>query len=242
MSLAQHRSRSVAEIVDSTFTFYRANLAALVTLFILVLGPGAILKSVAPPEWQAALDVVGNLLIPLGQGAVAAMVAASVELDTRLSLGAALRAVAGRTGSLIGVQITSGLMMIIGLILLVVPGVIALIVTAVGIPVVVIEDLGYSKALERSRALVRGRWKPVLGTLLLSWGIAFLLLMGAAFILGLLNLSERVAGLLIDLLIAAILPVPAIAMTLLYYDLRVRTEGADLDAMAAALPAPEPAI
>lgn len=237
MSLAEHRSRSVAEIVDATFNFYRGHAAALVTVLTLVLGPAAILKVWAPLEWQRAFDIIGNLLLPVGQGAVAAMVAASVERNERLDVGAALQGVAGRIGSLIAIQVASGLMMFIGLVLLVVPGVIALIVTAVGIPVVVIEDLGYSQALDRSRALVRGRWKPVLGTLLLSWGLALLLLIGGGFVMGFLNLAERVVSLLIDLLFVTILPVPAIAMTLLYYDLRVRREGADLDALAASLPA-----
>jgi len=240
MSLAEHRSRSVVEIVDATFNFYRGNAAALVTLLILVLGPAAILKVLAPVELQFALEAATNLLIPLGQGAVAAMVAAAIERNERLGVGAALRAAGDRTGSLIGVQITSGIMMVIGFILLVVPGVIAVIWTAVGIPVVMIEGLGYSKALERSRALVRGQWKPVLGTLLLSWGLAILLMLGGSVVLGFFGLAEGAVGLVTDLFLAAVLPVPAIAVTLLYYDLRVRREGADLDVMLAALPAERP--
>jgi hypothetical protein len=77
--------------------------------------------------------------------------------------------------------------------------------------------------------------------LLLSWGLGFVLMLGASVILGVLGTGDRVAGFLIDLLFAAAFPIPAIAMTFLYYDLRVRTESADLDAMIAALPTSMPA-
>jgi hypothetical protein len=103
-----------------------------------------------------------------------------------------------------------------------------------------VEQLGYSKAIERSRELARGRWRHVLGTLFLSWGVALLLILGAGVVVGLLGLDDPIAGLVVELLFAVVLPVPAIAMTFLYYDLRVRNEGADLDVMMSALPAPVP--
>jgi hypothetical protein len=139
---------------------------------------------------------------------------------------------------LIAVQIASGLMVFIGLVLLLVPGLIALAWTAVCVPVVMLERLGYSQAIDRSRALGRGQWRHVLGTLLLSWGLALLIMMGAGFIVGLLGAGTRIGDVLVELLFAVVLPIPTIAMTFLYYDLRVRTESADLDAMISALPTP----
>ncbi len=130
--------------------------------------------------------------------------------------------------------------MVVGIVLLVVPGVIALAWTAVCIPVVMIEQLGYSKAISRSRALARGRLKYVLGTLLLSWGLALLLMIGVGALAGLLGSDVRIISFLSETLFAVVIPVPAIAMTFLYYNLRVQTEGADLDAMISELPTPAP--
>ena len=240
MSLAQYRTRSVTGIIDATFGFYRDNFATVVTLAVLVLAPAAIIKAIVPADWQRTMGYIGNLLVPLAQGAIAAIVAAAVERGERLDVASALRSTSGRTGSLIAVQIASGLMLVIGLILLVVPGVIAIIWTAVAIPVVMIERLGYSKAIERSRALVRGRWRAVLGTLMLAWGVSLLLIVGFGVVVGILGVSDSAGGLAVDIMLAIVLPVPAIAMTLLYYDLRVRTESADLDAMVSALPTGAP--
>jgi hypothetical protein len=240
MSLASHRARSVGEIVDATFTFYRANFATVVTIGMLFVAPQAIADIAAPVALERIINLIANLLVPIGQGAIAGIVAAAVERGETLDVGHALRSTTGRTGSLIAVQLASGLMVFIGLILLVVPALIALAWTAVGVPVVMVEQLGYSKAIDRSRALARGRWGHVLGTLLLSWGLALLLMLGAGVVIGALGAGDRIAGLIGDLLFAVVFPVPAIAMTFLYYDLRVRTESADLEAMISALPTATP--
>lgn len=239
MSLADHRPRSVAELVDASFNLYRANAAAIITAAMLVVAPPAILKALAPAALERLIDLIGNLLVPLAQGAITVCVASIVERDGRPDAGHALREASARAGSLIGVQILSGVMVVIGMVLLLVPGVIAAIWTAVCLPAVVIERVGVSRAIERSRALVRDRWMHVLGTLLLAWGIALVFIVGAGMVLGLLGPGDRISTLLVDLLFGLVYPIPAIAVTLLYYDLRVRTESADIDAMLSALPVAE---
>jgi hypothetical protein len=241
MSLASQRPRTIGEIVDATFVLYRTHFATIVTVAMLVVAPPAILKIVAPAEVEQILELIGNLLIPIAQGAIAILVAAAIERGETLNSGDAWRSTSGRRGTLIAVQIASGLMVLIGLVLLIFPAVIALVWTAVSVPVVMVEQLGYSEAIGRSRALARGQWRRVFGTLLLSWVIALLPILGAGVIMAVIGTDERVASFLIDILFAVVFPVPAIAMTFLYYDLRVRTESADLDAMISALPAPMPA-
>src|SRR5689334_17601606 len=178
MSLANHRPRSVGELVDATFTFYRANFVTIVIVALVIVAPTALVKLVAPAEYGRVVDFFGNLLIPIGQGAIALIVAATVERGERMDAGPALRGAFGRTGSLLAVQIASGLMVVLGTILLVVPGLIALVWTAVCVPAVTVEQIGYSKAIDRSRALSRGRFKHVLGTAILTWGIVLLLMIG----------------------------------------------------------------
>ena len=238
MSLATHRTRSVSEIVDATFVLYRAQLATIVTVMMIVIAPFSILKAVLPAALWPVLDLACQLLIPVAQGAIVSIVAAAVERGESLAGGDALRSTSGHAGSLLAATIASGLLVMIGLVLLVVPGVIAAAWTAVVIPVVMLERVGYSKAIERSRALGRGRRGHVLGTLLLSWAIAFLLLMSGGLGIGMLRAGDLATDVLSWLIMAIALPIPTIATALLYYDLRVRTESADLDAMISELPAP----
>jgi predicted membrane protein len=240
MSLASHRPRTVGEIVDTTFNLYREHFATIITVAMLFVAPPAILKFVVPAELARIVELIGNLLVPIAQGAITCIIIAAIERNESLTGGDALRSVGGQAGSLIAVQLAGGLMVFIGLILLVVPGVIALVWTAVALPVVMAEQLGYSKAIDRSRALARGRWKHVLGTLLLSWGVALLIIVGVGFVVGMLAVGERTSDVLVELLFGVGLPIPTIAMALLYYDLRVRTESADLEAMISTLPAPIP--
>ena len=242
MSLANRRPLGVGELLDATFSFYRTHLAAVVTVAMIVIVPPAIAKALVPAEFDRIVELAGNLLLPMGQGAIAVMVAAAIERSETLSVGEGFQGIAGQGASLIGAQIMTGLMVIIGLILFIVPGVIALAWTAVAVPVVVIEQLGYSKAIERSRALSRHHRGHVLGVLITSWLIALLIIIGLGIVVGLLGIDERITNFIADILFAIVFPLPAIAMTFLYYDLRVRTESADIEAMIAELPSTGPAV
>ncbi|MEO7457787.1 MAG: hypothetical protein ABIY52_16110 [Gemmatimonadaceae bacterium] len=236
MSLANHAPRGVGELLDATFTLYRSNFATILTVAMLVIVPPTVIKAIVPAEFERIVEVCGNLLVPMGQGAITVIVAAAVERSERIGVGEAFQGIAGLGKSLLAVQIVSGLMVFIGIILLVVPGVIALAWTAVGVPVVVVEQLGYSKAIERSRALARSHRGHVLGTLILAWLIALLIVVGLSIVFGMMGLAEGIVDFASEVMFAIVFPVPVIAMAFLYYDLRIRTESADIDAMISALP------
>jgi hypothetical protein len=86
---------------------------------------------------------------------------------------------------LIGVAILVGLGVMLGFILLIVPGVILLLMWSVAAPAVVVERDGVFQALGRSRELTRGaRWK-ILGTYLVLAALYWLL----SIILGLVGLK-----------------------------------------------------
>ena len=104
-------------------------------------------------------------------------------------------------------------------------------------PAIVMEAIGPIEALRRSTALVRGRWWPLFGTLLLAgfivWAISSILtfpfslpgqLIGGTVGIILLAIGTTVAGIVTS-------PLSANARTLLYYDGRIRKEGYDLQMM-----------
>ena len=238
--LAHTRPRSATEIVDASFRFYRAHFGNLLVLSALFLVPTALLAAIVPGEAQRIVQFVGNWLYLVCEGAIAVLVAAAIERDQALTGGEVLRQLGGNAGKVIGVSIVSGFMIVIGLILLIVPGIIALSWTMVALPVAAIEGLSSGTAISRSRALARGRMGHVLGTMLLAWVIVFGLVFGLSLAIGLLfgyaGAPERIAAMLGELVMVPLFPLIGVAVTLLYYDLRVRSEGADVEAMVAALP------
>jgi hypothetical protein len=114
-------------------------------------------------------------------------------------------------------------------------------------PVIVLEDVGPLTALRRSAQLVRRRFWPTLAFVLLLWIVLVLFdeAIGAVpSVIALLPGDDSfvwVAVVLTGILSGVLLvPVAAAAATLWYLDLRVRTEGLDLDIEAARV-FPEPA-
>jgi hypothetical protein len=247
--LAQTRPRSAAEIIDATFRFYRARFSDLAVVAALLLVPLALLSLLVPESLERLTGVVTNVAYAITNGAVAILVAAAIERNESLSAGEVFRRLGtdNRTSKVIGAAVASGLLMLIGLVLLIVPGIFAISWTMVAVPVAAIEGLWIDGAIKRSRALARGRMGHVLGTAFLSSLIFFVLFFGSGLMLGMLGgafgLSARIITTLARIVIVPLVPLFGISLTLLYYDLRVRAEGADVAAMIDALPTPpaEPA-
>jgi hypothetical protein len=238
--LAHIRPRSATEIVDASFRFYRARFGDLLVVSALLLAPPAVLGAIAPDSAERLIGMFARWMYYFSQGAIAVLVAAALERNEALSAGEVFRRLNGRWLKLITTSWLSALMIILGLVLLIVPGIIALSWTMVALPVAAIEGRASSPATERSRALARGRMPHVLGTMALVWIIVVALFFGAAFSLSFIpwvsELPERLIGMISELLLVPLAPVIGIAVTLLYYDLRVRTEGADVSAMIGTLP------
>jgi hypothetical protein len=114
-------------------------------------------------------------------------------------------------------------------------------------PAVVAEDLGPVAAMRRSARLARRRFWPTLGVALLTGLVASLFdqaLSSAPVLLAVVVGTEGAGWLLLGAggVMSSIVttPVVAAATTLYYLDLRVRTEGLDLELEAAAVLEPAP--
>jgi hypothetical protein len=239
--LAQTRPRSATEIIDASFRFFRARFGDLLVVSALLLVPPALLSAIAPDWLQRVIQLASNWMYLIAEGAVAILVAAALERSQTLSAGDVFRELGGKSGKVILVSIVSGLMVMIGTVLFIIPGIIALSWTMVAVPVAAIEGLSSGAAIERSRALARGRMGHVLGTMVLAWVIVLVLLFGVAISLGvvagMIGLPQRLTDMIYELVMVVLFPLIGVAVTMLYYDLRVRSEGADVAAMIDALPA-----
>ncbi len=132
--------------------------------------------------------------------------------DANLSEG--LNFTVTRLVSLLAVGVITGVMIIIGLICLIVPGIIIAIMFALVTPVIIIERLGALESLGRSRRLVSHRWGKTFVVLLLIYiifGIISALANTALSPLG------PASSIFTNLITAFIQPVLPIALTLLYY-------------------------
>ncbi|QYG92387.1 hypothetical protein HC251_07990 [Iamia sp. SCSIO 61187] len=142
----------------------------------------------------------------------------------------------GRLTALVALTTVGGL---VGLLLCIAPYVWLLGIWAVAVPALLVEEVGPLRALGRSRELVRGRFWPVLGTVLLASLLVSVLqgiLVAPVIVLQLMEssflLTSVLTGIAQLLGSALTLPYTAAVTAVIYFDLRVRKEGYDLELLA----------
>lgn len=129
------------------------------------------------------------------------------------------------------------------------PGVWLYVAWAFALPVLLVEGLRGPKALGRSFALVRGRWWRTFGVLVLGFVLALVVstVIQGVFLLGLFAGSENDLFVLILSAVAGTVglaittPFQAALLAVVYFDLRVRKEGFDLELLAERIGASVPA-
>jgi Membrane domain of glycerophosphoryl diester phosphodiesterase len=257
----QLRPLSVGEVLDGGFRLFRARFGALLLAVLAPVVPLSIVATalIAMTDEHAydvsttAVDdsgsaIAGNLISTLIQGvALALAVAACFKLisaaylgeDT--SVGESLRYGAGRIIALIVAYIVLSIVLVIGFVLLFIPFVIFGVKFSMTYPAIVFERAGPFKAMRRSWSLTGGHFWRTLGTLLVLLLLLFVLSLALAIAIGagingISSASEPVIAVLTTLmnilLIALLYPLLAAILTVMYYDLRVRKEGFDLQLLA----------
>lgn len=164
----------------------------------------------------------------------------------RESLGFAFR----RVGSLFWLAIVLTVLLTISFILLVLPFIWLVVAWSVALPVLLFEGSGGLGALTRSFDLVRGRWWATFGTVLVAFILLAVIQTVVTFLVGLAitalysSDSNSVSGLFalsaLGRTIGQALSTPFVAavVTVIYYDLRVRKEGLDLELLTQRLRQP----
>jgi len=255
------RPLTISELLDRTFFLYTGHfrlfvgIAALPSLIILAFN---LARTLAPPFGsdvaQLLVGLVGILLlvfayfftIALAQGATVVAVS-ELQLGREASVTEAFTAIRGRIGALAGIMLGMGLRIMIGFLLFVIPGILWAIKWSLTIPVAVIEQSNLSDSLDRSAHLTEGhRWRVFLIYVLLFVLIQVVTaimqgpLIVAVAILSRTTLQEsgdlpvlaQVVLLVASFVTTSLLsPIMTIALSLVYYDERVRKEAFDLEHM-----------
>jgi hypothetical protein len=152
---------------------------------------------------------------------------------------ASLRFARERLGSLLWLSFLLVLFLIPAVLACIVPGVYLYVAWGVATPVLLLEGVRGRGALKRSRALVKGRWWPTCAVLILV-GLITGIVSGvfAALLVGVVGtvdneVATAVANAVAQTVSSALTtPISAAVLTVLYFDLRVRKEGFDLELLA----------
>jgi hypothetical protein len=210
-------------VLSEAWVMYKAHWRTLLPIaFVVYLGLSVInLLLVATLTWFGAL--LGTIVSLVGlfwlQGALVRAVEDVRDGRADLSLGDTFERVRPQLASIIVGGVLAALGILIGLVLLIVPGLVLLTWWVLVIPVIVLEELRAGEAFTRSRELVRGHGWSVFGVIVLT----LLIVIGLGIVLSLLLtpvsdwLQSFVSNVVSGTLVA---PFIALTWTLLYYRLR----------------------
>lgn len=122
--------------------------------------------------------------------------------------------------SLFAVSIITGILIVVGLIALIIPGIILAIMFSLVVPTIIIENTDALESLSRSRKLVSGRWLKTFGLLLLLYVIVGIV----TVLVGVISWPFGIASTLVSNVLAALIqPILPIGLTLHYYSMMTRT-------------------
>ena len=228
--------KDLDQLLGETFGIYRRYPGQFLFLGFLPQIPS--LLSIAAPGWLSVLLTIIGVAAYILVGGAAAYAVAQQSLGREIDVGYCLSKAWSRAFTLIGASV---------LLLLALAGSAVLMVIIVGIPLfffllvswffveqaIMIEGQGSIEAFGRSRNLVRGTWWRVFGIGVVFGVILIVLGVIEGFVSSGVGLASPTAGAIIGAIISMfIFPIAAIGATLVYFDLRARKEGYDLQEMA----------
>jgi hypothetical protein len=180
-----------------------------------------------------------SIAFPIASGATTYAISERY-LGNEVGIGEAMRRGLTHFWSLSIAQITATIRVMFGFLLLIVPGILWMLSYALIVPVILIEGQKAIPSLRRSRDLVKGYRGKVFCILLVVNFLQVVLTAGVSVISGIFFSGESagngiLASALNNLLSIFLTPLGIIAAILLYYDMRIRKEGFDLEMLSRAM-------
>lgn len=251
-SMPRFEAMTTGALLDRAFRLYANNFALLLGITAVAYVPLYALMLLVQSSLTGAITVTASLSALIGQ-VVFIILWASIALP--ISTGAATYAISERylgrgvnsadalqrslknlwTMSI--AQLSAGARIMIGFILLIVPGILWSLSYSLIVPAVMVEGLKAGPSLKRSAELAKGYRGKVFAILLVINLLVLLLSAGvgslAKLVLQVDSSGGEIFGGAIDNLITVVMtPLGIVANILLYYDLRIRKEGFDLEMLS----------
>jgi hypothetical protein len=235
------RELSLGEVISKTFEVYRRDFTKYFVLFAVVeiiigvvttLAQHAFVLPTLPSNptpqqffnwfpgfFGALLPLVASIFIvtvvffPIAQGSAIKLASEQIEKG-QTDIGTSIRFVASRLLWIWGLSIVVGIIVVLGFIALIVPGIILAIMFSLAFPALLIENKGVLDSMGRSRELVGHRWLKTFATFLVL-AIIFII---ASAIVGTISGPLGVASPVINGLLSAFYqPLFPILLTVYYY-------------------------
>jgi hypothetical protein len=167
--------------------------------------------------------LIGVMIQQLLTGALTRGAAGSL-IGRPVDVGGSYRYAFSRLGGLIGLALLIALVVGVGYVLLIIPGIIFSVFLAMAVPAFIVERRGVTDSMSRSWNLVSGSWWHVLGVVFVA-GLLAGIVNGIITAIG----GSTFIGYWIASAIAQIITAPFVALVavVLYVDLRTRREGLD---------------
>jgi MFS family permease len=260
----QLRPLGIGEVLDAGFRLVRKRFGTLVLCAVAVAAPLSILDTLVTASTDdAAFDFTsgpktpsqsdGEVLTGVGISRLISVLLvllvlascfraiSAAYLGEQATAGESLRFAFRRLPALFGAYLLITLTLIVGFVLLIIPGIYLGVALSMAFPALLFERLRPLRAYGRSFELVTGHWWRTFAILLLSLVIFAVISAalggGLGAILG--SAAPGNEGLaavfvtVLNILLSVVLyPIAAGILTVLYYDLRVRKEGFDLELLA----------
>lgn len=259
MAPLELRPRSATEIVNAAFQVIRQNYMALLTLSVAAQLPAlAVRLSMSIPteptrmmQWMQTGAAWAGLalltILSIAGNNVVMVVASQLYIGEKINAGAAfVRAIWRSLLIFIPLWFVAWMAVGVGFVFLIVPGVWLAIRFIPLFTVSILEDGGWFKVMGRTWALGRGH----VGHMFLTFLLSFLIYLGVAIVgsvvVGILGTvaslfkDSGVVAVLSTAVTAAIVPLFIMMHVILYYDLRIRFEGFDVEMMSRDLAAAAP--
>ncbi len=235
------RELSLSEVISKTFEVYRRDFTKYFVLFAVVeviigvvttLAQQAFVLPTLPSNptpqdfvnWYpgffaaliplvASIFTVTVVFLPIAQGSGIKMASERIEKG-QVDIGTTVRFVASKLLLIWALSIVVGVLVVLGLIALIVPGIILAIMFSLAFPVLLIENKGVLDSMGRSRVLVGQRWLKTFATYLVL-GIIFII---ASVIVSAISRPFGVAGPVVNGLLSAFYqPLLPILLVVYYY-------------------------
>ena len=238
---------SIGEILSETFAMYSANFmqylipflaAGVVTgLLTTLVSLAIVVPAFSPPNtpeqlWSWVWRLLGLIIasaivtgiISWIVGYIAQGIAVKFTSDTlekgQANLQTSFNFTMSKLLSILAASIITGILILVGLLALIIPGIILAIMFSLVVQTIIVEDTGALESLSRSRRLVSNRWLKTFGLLL----VLYIILGIVSLIAGQIARPFGLVGSLVSSIIAAFIqPILPIGLTLHYYSMMART-------------------
>jgi hypothetical protein len=216
---------SIAEVLGESWSLYSRHAGKMILMAALVFSVISVVAAIVGDNTRllAVVLVVNTIGVLWLQGALAVAVSdlrAGKQLGSVFSM---LSRVEPRIWPLLGAGILVGIGAVVGLYLLIIPGVVVLTFTVAVVPMVVLEGRGVAESFRRSYSLVKGDAWRVLAIIVLTMVFAAIigLVVSALFV----PLPDAAGWYLASVISnAVVIPFVTLAWVLTYFDLKLNKE------------------